>query len=151
MCDEEYLGITVVKTYWGSRSIWAALEQSHESNMPLCLTKPSLNSSRGKILIDTMKSPSSSASIAIKLMNTQKNASFKPRKIIAIVSVTLLFLLSSVVFLDKSDVHALPILSGHSGGGVPSGVPANVGGFNRGPVQSQSVGPLSGVQPNGVG
>jgi len=97
-----------------------------------------------------MKSLSSSASTQVKLVN-RRYLSFRPRKIIAIMSMTLILLLSVVVFPGKSDVHALPIRSGHSGGGVPSDMPANVGGFNRGPVQSQSVGPLSGLQPNGVG
>jgi len=96
-----------------------------------------------------MKSLPSFASIPVRLMN-QRILSFKPRKIIAIMTLTLILLLS-LVFTGKSDVQALPIRSGHSGGGVPSGIPANVGGFNRGPLQSQSGGPLSGVQPNGGG
>ena len=58
---------------------------------------------------------------------------------------------SSLVFLGKSDVHALPTRSGHSGGSVPSGIPANAGGFDRGPLQTQGGGPPSGVQPNGAG
>jgi hypothetical protein len=90
-----------------------------------------------------------SASLPVKQMN-QMNLSFKPRKIIGIMSLILLLSLS-LVFLSKSDVQALPTRSGHSGGGVPSGIPANVGGFNRGALQSQSGGPLSGVQPNGGG
>lgn len=97
-----------------------------------------------------MKSLSSSASTPVKLMN-RRYLPFRPRKIIAIMSMTLILLLSVVVFPGKSDVHALPIRTGHSGGGVPSGIPANVDAYNRGHVQSQSGGPLSGVQPNGVG
>src|SRR6266487_4431096 len=96
-----------------------------------------------------MKSLPSFASIPVRLVN-QRILSFKPRKIIAIMTLTLILLLS-LVFTGKSDVQALPIRSGHSGGGVPSGIPANVGGFNRGPLQSPSGGPLSGVQPNGGG
>jgi hypothetical protein len=82
-------------------------------------------------------------------MNIQRNPSFKRRKIIAIIYLTLL-LLSSVGFLGRSDVYALPIRPGHSAGSVPSGVPVNAGGFNRGQPQAQSS-PLSGVQPNGGG
>ena len=84
-------------------------------------------------------------------MNAQRNLSFGPRKIIAIISLILLLSSSSLVFLGKSDVHALPTRSGHSGGSVPSGIPANAGGFNRGPLQTQGGGPPSGVQPNGGG
>lgn len=79
---------------------------------------------------------------------TQRNLSFKPKEIIAIMAFTLILLLSLAVFPVESGVHALPIRSGHSGGGVPSGMP---GGFNRGPLQSQSGGAPSGVQPNGDG
>jgi hypothetical protein len=112
---------------------------------------PSLNSSWSKTVKDKMKSPLYSASIPIKLMNPQRNLSFRPRKIIAIISLILLLSSSSLVFLGKSDVHALPTRSGHSGGSVPSGIPANAGGFDRGALQTQGGGPPSGVQPNGGG
>ena len=100
---------------------------------------------------DKMKSLLYSASTPINLMNAQRNLSFGPRKIIAIISLILLLSSSSLVFLGKSDVHALPTRSGHSGGSVPSGIPANAGGFDRGPLQTQGGGPPSGVQPNGAG
>jgi hypothetical protein len=112
--------------------------------------KTSLNSSWSKIVEDKMKSLSSSVSMPIKPKNTQSSLSCKPRKIITVVSLILLLSSSSVVFLDKSDVHALPTRTGGSGGGVPS-IPTNAGGPNRGPVQIQSGRPPSDVQPNGGG
>jgi hypothetical protein len=112
---------------------------------------PSLNSSWSKTVKDKMKSLLYSASTPINLMNAQRNLSFGPRKIIAIISLILLLSSSSLVFLGKSDVHALPTRSGQSDGSVPSGLPANAGGFNRGPLPTQGGGPPSGVQPNGGG
>jgi hypothetical protein len=95
-----------------------------------------------------MKDPSF-ASIPAKLMNTQRNLSSKPGKIFAIMSLALMLLSSLVLFLDKSDIQALPIRSSHSGG-LPSSIPANAGGFNRGSLQAQSGGtnPLTGLRPS---
>jgi hypothetical protein len=97
-----------------------------------------------------MKSLLASTSTTAMLMNIQRNLSFKPRESIATMSLTLILLLSMFVLTGKSDIYALSTRSGHPGAGGLSGIPANAGTFNRGPIQPQASGtaPLTGIRPS---
>lgn len=97
-----------------------------------------------------MKSQLAFASIAMMLINTQRNLSFKQRKNAVIMSLTLILSFSMFVLPGKSDIYALPTRSVHPGAGGLSVTQANAGSFNRGPVQPQTGGttPLTGMRPS---